>query len=128
MSRLSLTLDFLAYDAPNTTNDPADAIRIKRTVEETSVTEVSRNFPRQVPDATVDLDVPLPDSTTDYLLILTDQAISVKLNGSATPQILRPKTTGVKTPVLMIRGDITSLKISNSSGSTAKVDLIAVNI
>lgn len=126
--RTCLSLEFLAYDNVDPTNDPADAIRLKKRVEEKDASEVSRNFPVVIPDTTVDLVIPLPDPATDYLILLTDQEVSVKLNGSSDAQILKPLAAGKKTPVLMIRGTISGLTVSNASGAPAKLDVIAVKI
>lgn len=126
--RLSLLVDFLAYDNEQPTNDPADAIALKKRVEEASVSEVSRLFPQVIPDSTTDLAITLPDATTNYLILLTDQTISVKLNGSSDAVTLKPKAAGKKTPVLLIRGDVTGLSVSNASGNPAKLDMIAVKI
>lgn len=126
--RLSLTVDFLAYDSAQPTNDPQDAVKIKKRVEEATITEVNRYFPMAVPDATTDLAIALPASTTDYLLIFTDETVSVKLNGSATAITLKPRASGAKTPAMLIRGDITALTVSNASGKVANLDVVAVKI
>ena len=126
--RMTLLVDLLAHDNEAPTNDPADAIKVRKLIEESSVTEVSRHFPRVISDGATDEVVILPDPTTDYLLILTDQQISVKLNGSSDPQVLKPKAAGSKTPVMLIRGDITGLTVSNSSGNDANMDITLVKI
>lgn len=126
--RLKLDLNLLVYDSTEQSNDPADAIRLKKSVEESDVSEVTRLFPIKIDDGAVDQAVALPDATTDYLILLTDRQISVKLNGSATALVLKPKVAGKKTPVMLIRGDITSLTVSNASGAAANVDMVAVQI
>lgn len=126
--RTTLSLDFLAYDNIDPTNDPADSIQLKNRVEEANASEVSRNFPTIIPNGTTDLSIPLPDAATDYLIVLTDQVVSVKLNGSSDAQVLKPKAAGKKTPVLMIRGLISAMTVSNASGNPAKLDVIAVKI
>lgn len=126
--RTCLSLEFLAYDNAEPTNDPADAIQIKRRVEEAATSEVSRQAQITVPNAAVDQLVNLPSNSTDYLILLTDQVISVKLNGSSDAQVLKPQAAGKKTPVLMLRGTISGLTVSNASGTAAKLDVIAVKI
>lgn len=123
---LRLLVDFLSYEG-TLSNNPADAVSIKSKVEETDVTEVFR-LQTSIADQTTDQAISLPDANTDYLLIFTDTEISVKLNGSATAITLKPRSSGKKTPALVLRGDITGLTISNSSGGAANVDVIAVNI
>lgn len=124
---LDLQLKFLSYDSSAESNDPADAIKLSNKIQESSVTEVFR-IQTQVADSTTDQAVTLPDVATDYLIILSDREISVKLNGSSDSQVLKPKTPGKKCLVLMIRGTVSGLSISNASGSPANLDLIMVNI
>jgi hypothetical protein len=126
--RTRLEVEFLAYDNSQPTNDPANAIKVKKRVEESSVSDITRYFPMTVANSVVDQAVILPDPNTDYIILLTDQTISVKLNGSAAPLTLNPSTPGVVTPVLMIRGDVTALTVSNASGNPANLDLSAVKI
>lgn len=126
--RLNLLVDLLIHDNVNPTNDPADNIKVKKRVEESSVSEVTRNFPKKISDGATDEAIELPDANTDYLLMLTDQEVSIKLNGSGDALVLKPKASGTKTPVLLIRGDITGLTVSNSSGSDANLDITLVQI
>ena len=126
--RLTLLLDVLAYDNTNTTNDPANALKIKKRVEESSISEVSRLFPKILADGTVDEAINLPETSNDYLIMLIDQIVSIKLNGSSDSITLKPKAAGKMTPVLLIRGDITGLLISNSSGNNANLDISAIKV
>lgn len=126
--RTCLTLEYLAYDNAEPSNDPVNTIQLKKRVEEADVSEISRNFPTVVANAAVDQVIVLPDAATDYLIILTDQQISVKLNGSSDAQVLKPKAAGKMTPVLMVRGLISALTVSNASGNPAKLDVIAAKI
>lgn len=123
---LRLIVDFLMYEGTQT-NNPEDAIKVKSKVEESDVSEGLRRL-ESIPDATVDLAITLPDANTDYLLMLVDREISIKLNGSGDAITLKPRANGSKTPVFLLRGDITALTISNSSGAAANIDLVAVNI
>lgn len=124
---LDLTVDFLSYAASAATNDPADAISAKVRVQEDTVNAISRQQ-LVLADATVDQVVDLPDASSDYLLIFVDRQVSVKLNGSATALVLKPKVSGKKTPALVWRGTITGLSMSNASGSAANIDIIAANL
>lgn len=123
---LRLLIDFLSYEG-TPTNDPQDAIAMKRKVEETDVEEVIR-LQTQIPATTTDQAITLPDANTDYLIICVDQQVSIKVNGSATAMTLNPKSAGKKTPVFMWRGDITALTITNAGSNPANIDLIAANI
>ena len=123
---LRLLIDFLSYEG-TPTNDPQDAVAMKRKVEESDVSEVSRSQ-ASIPAATTDLALSLPDANTDYVIMCVDQQVSIKLNGSATALTLNPKAAGVKTPVFLMRGDITAVTISNAGSSAANIDFIAVNI
>lgn len=125
MQTLNIILDLLAYEgAP--TNDPADAEKIKNTVNDAAVLSTIRNK-LQIPDATVDQVIVLPDPNSDYMVILTDQDISVKVNGSATAVSLATKAKGKKTFVYYTKGPVTALTVSNASGSTANVDILVAN-
>lgn len=126
MKPLRIILDFLSYEG-TLTNNPQDAVAIKRKVEESNVSEVTR-LQSSIAPATVDQAITLPDSTSDYLLLFIDRQISIKLNGSSDALVLKPKVAGTKTPVFLLRGDITGLTISNAGADAANIDLIAVNI
>ena len=120
---LNLTVDMMVYESASATNDPADADKIKMTVTEAAITQFTR--PRiQIANATVDQAIVLPANTVTYLMVFVDQIVTMKINGDAG-KILRPTAAGKKTPVLLMRGDITSLTVSNSSGSVAELDIIA---
>jgi len=123
---LRLIVDFLMYEGA-LTNNPEDAIKIKSKVEESDVSEGLRRL-EAIPDATVDLAITLPDANSDYLLMFTDREISIKLNSSGDALTLKPRANGSKTPVFLLRGDITALTVSNSSGAAANVDIVAVNV
>lgn len=123
---VSITIDFLSFEG-TTSNDPADSIRFNKKVEEADVSEVFRRQ-EAIADSTVDQVIALPDVATDYLIISVDQIVTIKLNGSSDALTLSPKSAGVKTPVFYIRGIVSAMRISNSSGSVANVDIISVNI
>lgn len=123
---LRLIVDFLMYEGSQT-NNPQDAIKIKSTVEESDVSEGLRRL-ESIADVTNDLAISLPDANSDYLMLFTDREISIKLNGSATALTLKPRANGSKTPVFLMRGDITALTVSNNSGAAANIDIVAVNI
>lgn len=123
---IKLTVDFLSY-VGNLTNNPTDSIKIKNIVEESTVTEIFRRL-ESIADSIVDQTIPLPDASTDYLLIFVDQDVSIKLNGSSDPIVLKAKTAGTKAFVFGMRGTISALTISNASGSAANIDVISVQI
>lgn len=125
--RVSLLVDLLAYESTQVTNDPKDATKAKVRVEESAASELFRHQ-QSIPDSTVDLSIDLPDANTDYLLIFMDQTVSIKLNGSGDSLTLSPKIAGTKSIGLVLKGDITQLQISNSSGTAANVDIIAINV
>lgn len=122
---LRFILDFLSYEG-TLTNDPQDAVSVKRKVEEANVTEVSRQM-LSVPASSTDLALALPDATCDYVVINIDRPISMKLNGSSTAINLKPKTNGTKTPVFYIRGGITSVSVTTTTDAV-NIDIIAVKV
>lgn len=123
---LRLIVEFLSYEG-TLTNNPTDAMSIKRKVEEADVTEVSR-VQTQIAASAVDQAIALPDAATDYLVLFSDREITIKLNGSSDALTLKPKTAGTKCPVFVMRGTISALTISNAGATAANIDLIAVNI
>ena len=125
MKPLDITINFLAYEGL-TSNDPADATKIKNRVQESSVSALTR-YQNQIADSTVDQSIDLPDANTEYLLVFIDREISIKVNGSSDSITLKPRANGTKTFAYYTRGDITSLSVSNSSGDSANVDIISVN-
>lgn len=122
---LNLKLDFLLYDSTMPTNDPADGERLKNRISDTSVSAASRQNPLSVATGASDQAISLPAATCNYLIVCVDQPVSVKVNGGSA-QALAPSTPGVKTFALFLRGTITSLSVSNSSGVTANLDVIAI--
>lgn len=124
---LTLLVNLQTYNGIPPTNNPDDSITFNQKTQESSVSEASR-LKKTVPNATTDMVLNLIDSSTDYLLMSVDQQVSIKVNGSATALTLKPQTAGARTPVFLIRGTITSLTISNSSGAIANVDFISVKI
>ena len=125
---ITLLIDFLMYDAKSQTNDPANALKLKNKLQLDDLTEVNAFVPMVIADATTDLNIPLPDSTNDMLIISVDRSVSVKINGSATALALVPKANGVETVALVLKSSITGLTISNASGASANVKIIAVKI
>lgn len=125
MINLDIILEVLAYEGPQT-NDPADAEKIKNRIQESTVLGLSRQR-IQVADATTDQAITLPDPASDYLFILTDRDISIKLDGSATAIALKTRANGKKTFVFYTRGPITALTVSNASGGIANVDILVAN-
>lgn len=125
MKNLDLIIDLLSYEG-SATNDPADAIKVRNKIQETEITSISRQQ-IQVADSTVDLSISLPDANSDYLIILGDQDVSIKLNGWSTPLSLTTRASGKKTLLFYARGPITGLSVSNSSGGVANLDIVLVN-
>lgn len=127
-NKLKLLIDFLAYSSDKPTNDPSnDSTKAKLSVEESSFTELCRKQ-IDIADLTVDQTITLADANSDYLLIFTNQIITIKLNGSADAITIKPLIAGTKTFGMMLRGDVTGLTVSNSSGNTASIDVISVNL
>lgn len=127
MSKLRFLSEFQAYNDTQQTNNPKDVTRIQLLTEEASFSCFDRKQVK-VADATVDQSIALTDSNSEYLLIYTDQEITIKLDGSADTRTLKPKSAGIKTLVYFERGDSTSLLVSNASGSQANLDILSVKL
>lgn len=125
--KLKLLVDLLSYDSIKPTNDPSvDSLRASNTIE-TVISEISR-VQKSIPDLTTDQVIMLVDSESDLIAILTDQEVTIKLNGSSDSITLTPPVAGVKTLCFLSRGEITEASISNNSGNIASVDIITANI
>lgn len=122
---LDITLQYLSYDTKAQSNDPADADKMKLRIQESTINQVFR-LQQAIANATVDQVVALPDANTTYLIIASDQSISIKLNGSSTATPLNVPTPGTKTPLMFLRGNITGLTISNASGAIANADILLI--
>lgn len=114
------------YDADSVFSIPCDGVRIQNVTKEADTSATNR-LQNEIPDATVDQALALPGTTINYLAIFTDQAISIKVNGGAALD-LTPTVAGTKTFVYYAKTEITALTVSNSSGSTANIDVVAVKI
>ena len=126
MSKLSILSDFQAY-SDTQTNNPKDVDKIQLLMEESSFSCLNRQKIK-IADLTVDQSIAIAEANSEYLLIYTDQEITIKLDGSGSARTLKPQTAGKKSLVFLERGDITSLTISNSSGSQANLDIISVKL
>jgi len=121
--RICVTLDVLTQESASFTNDPADANKIIGRIEQDNLKEITRLQMVVEPSSTVET-VPLPDSCAQYIVIHTDQTVSVIINGSDTPFDLIPKVAGTKAPVLYLKGQFTQLCLQNLGSVDANVDVI----
>jgi len=125
MKNLDLILDLLTYEGPHST-DPADSIRVKSKIQETEITDVTRQQ-ISIANAVIDQTINLSASSSDYLFILADQDISIKLNGISTAIALKTRAAGKRTLMFYARGPISGLTISNASGTSVNADIISIN-
>jgi hypothetical protein len=125
MKNLDLTLTALLYEGA-ATNDPADADKIFNKINETAIVGSIRHQ-LQIATGVSNQAVALPNATCLYLIVLTDTPISINVNSSLTAEQLQPRAQGTKTFAYYLRGAITSLVVSNSSGATASVDILIAN-
>jgi len=127
MDNIDILIQMQAY-AGAPTNNPSDASKITERTQESNLTGFSRQTP-SIADATVDQSIDcVPEANTEYLMIFTDQTISIKLNGGSEAIILSPRASGTKTFAFFNRGAVTSLTVSNSSGNIAKLDIIMASV
>ena len=123
---LKLIVDFEASEG-TASNCPADATKIKNRVEESSISGVVR-FQGQISDGATDVNISIPDANSEYLLVFTDRELLIKLNGGSESLTIKPKISGTKSFAFYLKGDITELLVSNSSGDIANIDVISVNV
>ena len=127
MSKLKFSSDFIAYSDINQTNDPKDQTKIQQVTEEKDFKSLLRSKIK-VLDAVVDQSIAVPEANSEYLLIYTDQEITIKLDGATASRTLKPRAVGVKTLTYMERGSISTILVSNASGLTANLDIISVKL
>jgi len=127
MSKLRISTDFQVYSDGQNTNDPKDLTKIQLLTEESSFTSLNRQKIK-IADPTVDQSIAISEANSDYLLIYTDQEITIKLDGSGDSRTLKPKSAGVKTLAYLERGDISSIQVSNASGNQANLDIVSVKL
>jgi len=117
MARLTGKLQVLTYTDLSSTNTPTS--KVFDVSEVISDSEISQVAPLliQIPTATTDQAINFNGITTaEYLVILSDQPISVKIDGS---------TTALQLTRLYLDGSsLSSLHISNSSGETANIRIM----
>ena len=71
----------------------------------------------EIANGASDTDIfPSQITTVDFLVLRSDQAITIKQNSSSTDV-----TVDAKKPLLITGGNLTALTISNASGSTANI-------
>ena len=122
------TLDFLTdlkvYEGA-LTNNPDYTIKFKKTLQD-SVKDVFV-FQTTVAAGTTDQAFSVPSSTSEYVYILCDQAISIKLNGGAETISLAPTIAGEKEILFYLRGNLSAISVTNAGVDDANLDLIIVN-
>lgn len=127
-NKLKLLIDFFSYNSDKPTNDPSsDSTKIINLVKESSYNELCRKQV-EIADAETDVNITLADAASDYLLLFTDQEITIKLNGSDDALTIKPQAIGTKTLGLVLKGDVTALTVSNASGNSASLDVISINL
>lgn len=113
MAKYRGSLGFRVYTDDLATNNPKCRIfDIDKSFSDDTVSEFQPLL-IQISDGTTDQTVNLNGLTGDKFVLISDQTISVKINGSVTP--IQCKT------LFLDGGAITSLTISNSSGTDAEV-------
>lgn len=127
MSKLSLLSNFQVYSDTGSTNDPKDIDKIQLLTEEASFDCLNRQKIK-IANLAVDQIISIAKANSEYLLIYTDQEVTIKLDGSSDSISLKPKSAGIKALCYLNRGDITSLRVSNSSGNEANMDIISVKL
>jgi hypothetical protein len=120
---LDLLLKLTQYDGQLFLNDPPDSIRFQNRIQEKVISDISRI---QIPLANSATNATLIPASVDYLIIAVDQQVTALLNGSVTPVTLTPQMPGTKAIVFLNKGTVSSLSITNNSGSIANLDVITI--
>lgn len=127
MSKLTIDTSLIASNDTQNSNNPKDVTKIQVLMNEGAFNCLNRQC-LVITDSTSDQVITIPDANSEYLIIYTDQEVTIKVDGSNDIITLKPKTPGLKALCYLNRGDITSLTVSNSSGSSAKLDVVSVKI
>lgn len=127
MSKLRFQSDFQAYSDSQQTNDPKDVTRNQLVTDESGFSCLNQQKIK-IADLTVDKAIAIAEANSEYLLIYVDQEVTIKMDGSVTSRTLKPKAAGIKTLAYMERGDITSMTVSNASGSEVNLDVVSVKL
>ena len=125
MSNLNIIFDLMNFEGSNSAN-PDDSCKVTNVNQDVDITDFVR-YQKVLPDGTTDQVVPIADPASEYLAILTDREITIKLNGSTDPITLVPRGNGIKTFAYFTKGAVSSLTISNGSSASANVDVITAN-
>lgn len=121
MRQLDIILDILSYEGA-ASNDPQDADKLKTRTQISGVSE-SWRLKEKVATLAVDKNIPLPDPSSDLIVISGDREISIKLNGSSDSLTLTPKKAGCKGLLFFMKGEITELLVSNAGTEDASLDI-----
>jgi hypothetical protein len=115
MARLTGKLKVLVYSDTEASNYPLSKLTdIEEVLSDTSIAQWEPLL-IQIADSTTDQAINFNNiSTPEYLLLLSDQQVSIKINGSSA----------ILTKKLYLEGtSLSSLSVSNSSGSVANIRL-----
>lgn len=127
MSNIKLNIKLIGSVNENT-NVVTDSIAVNQEISETQLSEISRIFKKEIANAASDVEILDGVSADSYAMLFCDQEISIKLNGSADSITLKPKSAGTKTPVFLLRGTISSILVTNNSGSVANIDITRIKV
>ena len=115
MAQLSGKLELLVYNDAQASNNPQERVQDSKFVlSDTSIAQWESKL-LTIADGAVDQAIAFDSIASEYLMILSDKEISIKLNGSADAI-----TLAADFPFLM-KGSVSSLSISNGSGEDAQV-------
>jgi len=119
MQNLDITLQMLSY-AGKVSNDPADATKVFNLAQDTDILSFSRDI-LVISNGTADQSVA---GAGQYVVILADQELTIKMNGSADAVTLTPSFAGTRDFLYFAKGAYTGLTVSNASGTDANFEII----
>ncbi len=122
---LNVLFQLTQYDGQVTLNDPSDSIQVSNSIQQASITDITR-LKIAVAIGASNQSIALSSASTAYLSISTDRTVTIVVNGSNTPITLSPIVAGTKTLAYYHKGTVTSLTVSNGSGSVANLDIVSI--
>ena len=123
MSTLKVLHEITLFDDTTSSNDPNQA-RIKYKLNQEEDLSGDFRYDATIP-ASDNTDINFPSGTYDWLYLVTDQEIYVRLNGLTTNEVsVKPSVAGTKDGLFIKRGNLTSLTITVPGTTDAKVYIL----
>jgi len=124
MSTLKVLHEISLYDDTESSNNP-EQVRLKYSLDNEEILSSDYRMDLVLAAATTTA-IPLPSATYNWLYVLTDQEVSLRISGLSTDQILvSPSAAGERDGIYLVRGNFTSLSVRVAGATAANVFILA---